>query len=230
MPESFPRRTALAIVLCAVAVLGLAFFAELLPRLSRTNDGVTSAPVPLGMRAPTAIPLGPGQEACQDGIVFAREGEVLQLLLDVNRPLVTTPLRVRLNAPGYARTFVVTPREHLIRLPLTALASAVAGTLCIRNDGAGPTSLSATADPRVLQRTRAAIDGGAPQAVAFIAFFTSAHPGSLLDGLGTTAERAAAFGPFGPWAFWSLLVLIAVAVPSALLAAYYLALRSRREE
>lgn len=229
MPETFPRKTALAIVLCAAALLAVAFFAELLPRLTRTTDGVTSAPVPLGMRAPTEIPLEPGQEACQEGIVFDREGKLLQLLLDVNRPLVRAPLRVTVRAPGYAQTFAFTPREHLIRLPLAPPSGAVAGRLCVRNDGPRATSLSATADPRVLQRTRASVDGAEPLPAAFVTFFTVERPGSLLGGLGTTADRAAAFSPLGPWAFWLLLALLAVAVPGALLAAYYLALREPRE-
>jgi len=227
MADGRSRRGALAIVLAMLAVLAAAFAVELLPRLTRTAPGIVYAPVPLGSRAPAAIPLEPGQRVCQQGIVFDDEADVVELLLDLSRPLVRAPLEVTLRAPGYAQRLRIVPDEHLLRLPFEPPRRAAAGTLCVRNAGEAATTLSASADPRVLQRTRAAVDDGAPLAAAFLTTFRTRDPGSLLSGVGTTAERAAAFSPLGPWAFWLLLGLLALVLPAALLAAYHVALRDR---
>ncbi|HST41921.1 MAG TPA: hypothetical protein VLK58_20555, partial [Conexibacter sp.] len=69
MSDRFPRRTALAIVLGAVAVLLLAVCVELLPRLLRDQRGIASTPVPTGARNATTLPLEPGQRVCLDGVV-----------------------------------------------------------------------------------------------------------------------------------------------------------------
>ncbi|MDW5593653.1 hypothetical protein VSS74_04855 [Conexibacter stalactiti] len=225
MSDRFPRRTAQAVVLCAAAVLLLAFFVELLPRLTRDQRGIASTPVPTGARNATTLPLEPGQRVCLDGVVVSPDSEVLQLMLDPAEPLPAPPLRVTVNGIGYDAAATVRADEHTLRVPLDPPDETLAAAVCVANRGRRTATLAATADPRVLQRTRATPYGGYPLAVAFQATFTEAEPRSMLGSLDTTAERAATFNALGPWALWLLLPLLGLGVPALLLGAYYLALR-----
>ncbi|HST40054.1 MAG TPA: hypothetical protein VLK58_11120, partial [Conexibacter sp.] len=140
-------------------------------------------------------------------------------------PLPAPPLQVTVSGPGYDAAVTVRADEHRLRLPLEPPDRTLTAAVCVANRGRRAATLAASADPRVLQRTRATPYGGYPLAVAFFATFTEAEPRSMLGSLDTTAERAATFNALGPWALWLLLPLLGLGVPALLLGAYYLALR-----
>ncbi|ADB53894.1 hypothetical protein [Conexibacter woesei] len=230
MRERIARRPAVLALLCAVALLVVALAVEVVPRLTRENEALTSTPVPSG-RAPATLELQARQTACIDEIAFDREGEVLQLLVDLGEPLPAPPLRVALRAPGYSDVIRVTPaREHALDLPVAAPRRAALGSICVTNEGRRPTRLAATADPRVLQRTRTRIDGGEPVPIAFLASFRRREPTTLLASVGTTVDRVATFNALGPWALWLLLPLIAGGVPFLVLRSFYVAVRDDTDD
>ncbi|MDO8184067.1 hypothetical protein Q5424_02715 [Conexibacter sp. JD483] len=225
MRDGLTPRRALLTVLLALVLLLIAFCVELLPRMLRQERVIASTPVPTGSRQQTALEIGPDQRYCQEGIVFAPEGERLLLSLTQDSPL-PTELTVTLRAPGYRQRVVVRPEGHQIGVPLDPPSKTVTGRLCVGNTGTTATQLAATDDPRVLARTKAVPWGGYPLAIAFDVTFTSADEKSMLQSLGTTADRAATFNALGPWALWLLLPLIGLGVPALLLGGWYLALRA----
>lgn len=225
MRDVLARRPALVPILCALALIVVAFAVEVIPRLTRENEAITSTPVPSG-RALTTVELQPRQTACIDDVAFAPEGQVLQLLVDLAEPLPAPPLRVALRAPGYEDVVRMNPaREHALDVPLTPPPSARFGSICVTNEGSRATKLAGTGDPRVLQRTRTRIDGGEPIPVALLASFRRREPTTLLGSVGTTVERVSTFNALGPWALWLLLPLIALGVPFLVLRSFYVAVR-----
>jgi hypothetical protein len=226
MPELSARQAARAAVGCALALMLLTLAVELVPRLTEQTHAITATPVPTGMRVPADVPLEPGQRACMDGIVVSPDSGRIALHVDETRPLPTPPLDVTLSAPGYERTArAPAGDEHALQLPIAAPPRTVTARLCVRNRGTEATALAATADPRVLARTRATVDGGYPLAAAYLVTFTAGETTSPLSRLSTTVARAAAFNALGPWAVWLFAGLVALAVPFLLLRSFYLAAR-----
>jgi hypothetical protein len=226
MPELSARGAARAAVVGAIGLLILVLALEWLPRLTRSTHVITSTPVPTGMREAAEIPLAPGQTACMDGIAVAPESRRLKLGVDPRLRRLTTPLQVTLRGPGYSETVRVAPADdHVLVLPVETPARTAVAQLCVRNAGDEATALAATADPRVLQRTRAAVDGGAPMGAAFLATFTEGETSTPLSRTGATIEQTATFSALGPWAFWIALPLLALGVPALLLRAFYVSAR-----
>lgn len=221
------RRTALLATAFAVLLLVVAAVGELIPRLLRSEPAIVGTPVPSGLRAPVPVPLEPGQEACINDVPVTPDSERVRLGLRLGGAWPSPPLRVSIAGDGYRETATVRQPERwdpLLETDVDPPARTVAASVCVRNVGDVATELDATADPRVLQRTRARVDG-AEMPAAFMLTFTEAQPSNALQGLPETIERAATFSWLGPWAFWVLLALAGVGVPVLVLTAFHGALR-----
>lgn len=218
------RLRALVAVVVGVALLVVAAIGWLGPKLKWERPALTSTPAPFDWRDPTKLVLAPESRACMADVAIDPESRQAWLgVIPIHPP---TELVLTLEGPGYRARTTLPPAnaDGVIVTPVRAPERPLEATVCVENAGRTATELSAIADPRVVGRVHATVDGAEQQA-AFRLVFLEGEPTTMLERLPQTFERAASLSAAGPWLYWLLLPLLVLGVPACLLGALWLGFR-----
>lgn len=216
-------------------LIGLVLIAVLLLVPFATKDRLLfgTFPQPQPVTEVALVELDGGQRACLDEAVVDEHSEVAQFRVGTyGRP--SQPLRLTLTGAGYRDAVGIRAADYadndLLAVPVDAPDRATEVEICLANDGRRRVALYASAD-RTKTRSTTRMDGRAQDA-NFSIWFTEAAPASLADRAGTILERMEAFRPgfISTWMLWTLLALVVVGMPVALVLALDRALRDDEEQ
>ncbi len=211
-------------------LIGLLLLAVLLlvPFAGKERLFFGTVPQPDPVSAVTLVPLRGGQEACFDEAVIDPRSEVAQFRVGTyGRP--SQPLELTISGDGYRAAATVAAADYddneLQEIPLTPPREATEVSICIANAGSARVALYGTAD-RAKTRSQTKVDGRRSPANPLLRF-VEAKPATLTDRLGTIADRVEVFRPpfIAAWMLWTLLALVVVGVPVAIVVALQRALR-----
>src|SRR3954453_12959198 len=219
--------------LAALAVF--AVIAAVLWILSATEDCsvIAPTPVPGPLFGSTPIPVKGGATACQQNVTFNSQTQIAEIGVTTGgKP--GPALAIKADAPGYHVRSAGPGGYHdepALRFDLAAPPRPVIGTLCMKNTGRAPISLSGTGEFRTMGRPSLVIDGTRVPIDAKLVFYAKRRS-SYLSRVGQIFSHAATFTP----AFFSQAVLIVLAllalwgIPVAMAAAYTAAVEADRED
>ncbi len=200
------------------------------PFLTNKRPVVAEVPTPGAIFDPIEYPLPRGAEACMNVITVTPQSEVAQFVVrpDGAKGQLGPPIDLVLSAPGY-RSVLKVPGGYPgggVALAITPPKHPVVGTACFVNKGRIAAALLATDEPRTVSRSATTIGG--KSVVGDIGLsFSQAREQSLLSRLGEVFAHASNLTDdlVPAWLIWLVAVLVAFAVPIAIVAAFYLALR-----
>jgi hypothetical protein len=111
-------------------------------------------------------------------------------------------------------------------LPIVAPRHSLVGTACFANRSKETVRLDGTAEPRTTSRSATRVDGRLVPGDIALAFLDSRRS-SLLDRSAEIFDHASNLTDHlvPAWLIWTLAVLVAVGVPVATMAAFYLSLK-----
>ncbi len=239
MPDLLASRRAVRLRRPGIAALATALAALLLlagalvwfrPFLTSKQQPVASVPDPAALFAVTPFTLKPGERACMSAVAMEPDARVAEFQLRPVTPLPQggPPVNLVLSAPGY-RAVLAVPGGYpggSVALPIAPPPRSEIGTACFLNRGRTPVNLIGTSEPRTVSRSTTTIDGRS--VVGDIALtFAQSGSSTLLERLGEAFRHASNLtdGLLPVWLIWVLTVLVALGVPLATLAAFYLAMR-----
>jgi hypothetical protein len=207
-------------VVVAVAVLALIAGVRVVPWLTTKQDVELSTPTsPPFNTGLTWLDLDPGHVLCVNPIDLSPNYHAAHLLVRGSGRLTLT-----IEAPGYSSTSHSAAQEGVVVVPVRMPQRRSTGVACMRNDGSQPFQLEGNVESRTQSLPTALLDGKPIKDDVPISFWRGkreSRAAALLDGI----PRIAVFKPVGAWFFWTLLVLVLVAVPAAVIAALALGLR-----
>lgn len=224
-----PGTAALATGLAALLLLaGALIWFE--PFLTRKQQPVASVPGPAALLAVTPFTVKPGQQACMDEVTMEPDGRIAEFQLRPVKPVPQggPPVDLVLSAPGY-RALLAVPGGYpggSVALPIVPPRRSEIGTACFVNRGRTAVNLIGTTEPRTVSRSTTTIDGRS--VVGDIALtFADSRSRTLLERLGEAFRHASNLtgGLLPVGLIWALTALVALGVPLATLAAFYLTMR-----
>jgi hypothetical protein len=230
-PSSSWRRpatlaTALAGVLLLVGVL-----VWFVPYLTRKEQWPAGTPDPSALFALAEYPLKEGQKACVSDITIEKTSRLAQVEL---RPVnaakhLGPPVELVLEGEGY-RGVMHVPGGYpggSAALPIEPPPNrTVLGSACFINRGHTEVLLDGTEETRTLSRSTTLVDG-VPKPGDIALTFIDSRPRSLLSSLGEVFEHASNLTDrlIPVWLVWVIALLVALGVPTGVLAALQRALR-----
>ena len=220
--------TAAALAALLVLIGALLWFR---PYLNRTTpQPVANVPTPSALFALSEFAVPPRQTACMQAVAVEPDSRLASFQLRPATPSTRggPPVELVLSAPGY-RGVVQVPGGYPgggVALPLGPPAHSVLASACFVNRGRSTVLLDGTTEPRTVARSPTAINGR-PVVGDIALTFLNSHSSSLLDRLGEVFGHVSNLTDrlLPIWLIWVLALLIALGVPTAGLAAFYLALR-----
>jgi hypothetical protein len=236
MPEAKHRGRRITGALLAGALASAIVLAGVLiwfvPYLRRHNESVAEAPTPAAVFAVSEFPVPPHGRACMLYVTVDPESRLAEFRLRPAKPRVAAlgpPVELVLSAPGY-RGAVKVPGGYgggSVALPLTPRPThELITTACFYNLGRSSVLLDGTDETRTLSRSTTELDGKpVPGDVALT--FLDNRPRSLLSRLPEVFAHASNLtdGLVPVWLIWLIAVLVALAVPGGVVAAFYVAMR-----
>jgi hypothetical protein len=200
------------------------------PFLTQEEQRVAETPAPGAIFALTTFPLAPRGEACMSGVTITPQSQLAQFLV---RPATPTPsggppLELRLEAPGYHSALPIGGGYPggTATVPITPPHREEIGTVCFVNRGATVALLTGSAEARTISRSPLTIDGRRVTGDIGLAFREST-PQSLLGDLGEAFAHASSLTDhlLPAWLIWVIAIVVAFALPSAIVVAFLRALR-----
>jgi hypothetical protein len=200
------------------------------PFLERRTQPLASVPGPAALFSATSFELRAHERACMGSVTLEPHGTLVAFQL---RPAAPTPrggppMELVLDAPGYRYALKV-PGGYPgggVLLPISPPPRSEIGQACFVNRGASALLLGGTSEDRTISRSPTTIGGRPVRGDVALAFYDS-RSRSLIDRLGEAFTHASRLtdGLIPVWLVWALALLVPLAVPTAVVASFYLALR-----
>jgi hypothetical protein len=228
LPERSPGLPSAAAALVAVLILIGALF-WFWPYLTRRTSSASETPAPAALFAVSEFAVLPHQQACMASVAVEPNARVVEFQLRpaTPNPRGGPPVDLVLSTSGY-RSVAHVPGGYPgggVSLPITPPDHALIGTACFINRGATTVLLSGSTEPRTISRSVTTIDGKPVVGDIALAFIDN-RPRSLLERLDEIFGHASNLTDnlVPVWLIWALAVLVAVGVPTGVVAAFYRAL------
>lgn len=225
MSERWRCRRFWALV-AGVVVVGAAI-ALTVTWLLRDRSFVASVPQPPALEQIALVTVPARQQACLGGITIPADADLARMQAGtMGKP--PTPLTVVASGAGGYRAVTRVPPTWAdngeVYVPLRPPAHAVAGRLCVRNDGRHDIALYAAAD-RAQTVAFTTVHGKVVTGNFDLAFFES-RPSSIADHVARIASDLSVFRPIGGTGLMIVLgLLVVLAIPGLLLWSVVQALR-----
>lgn len=195
----------------------------------RVRIATVVTPSPTLTESPVVLPAG--KRLCITRTLLSPRAEIAELVVSEQQKRPTPALDVVAVGAGYrsaARIAATEPGRHAVTARIEPPDRDIIGQFCVRARGRAVV-LVGTTEFRSITRSISFIDGEQISPDPALTFYT-AEKVSALGELGGIVDRMTiARGFLGAgWIVWSLLVLVAIGVPVAVLVVLYRALRDVR--
>ena len=224
-----PGPPILAAALIAVLVLAGALI-WFRPYLTREQQPVAEVPGAPAMFTTAPFSVRPREQACMRSVTIDPASRLAEfhLLPATRTPRGGPPVDLVLSAPGY-RAVASVPGGYPgggVSIPFTPPRRTEIGTACFVNEGATTVVLVGTIEPRTVSRSETRI-AGKPVVGDIALTFSDNRSRSLVDRLGEVFGHASNLTDrlLPVWLIWALAIVVAIATPGGMIAAFYLALR-----
>lgn len=220
-------------VLCA-GLAGILILAGALvwfrPFLTGERPAVAEVPTPPALFAVTPFVVPAHGSACMGTVTITPQSQVAEFGLRPGKPTPAggPPVELVLSAPGY-RSVLAVPGGYpggSVALPITPPKRAEIGTACFIDEGRSAVILPGTTEARTVSRSGTRINGASvPGDVALS--FVQRRQRALVDRLGEVFSHASNLTDhlLPVWLIWIIVLLVAFGVPTAIVLAFYVALR-----
>jgi hypothetical protein len=200
------------------------------PFLTSKHQQIAEVPAPAALAVVSEFPVPPHGEACMSSVTVVPAGRIAEFKLRPAKPTPRggPPVELVLSAPGYRATLSV-PGGYPgggVTLPIAPPKRAEIGKACFLNRGTTTVLLDGSTESRTVSRSPVEIDSR-PVVGDIELTFLKSRPSSLLKSLGVLFGHASNLteGLIPVWLIWTLTVLVAFGVPTAIVTAFWHALR-----
>jgi hypothetical protein len=233
-PQPNPRTRRLnlpalgALSIGVVVAFGVIFWFA--PAISQRGVEVAGVPAPPAFYAVTYFPLHPHERACMNAVTIEPQARIAQFrVLPAHGARSGGPKVELILTAGAYRTTAFVPTGYAggeAHLAIRPPAHPELGDACWVNRGSKTALLSGTVEPRTVARPQLTLGGRAVLGDVALEFTDNRElslPGWVNEMFGHASNLTDGLVPVA--LIWLLAIALIVAVPSGLVAAFYLALR-----